>query len=606
MVVSEPDSPIGKIKSAVPGNGRRPTTAPTNVEVKEVTDPTDVSGRYSIARKVADLEKNPVRPLPFCPTSALPPFLEHDRRLLVFYAYFEEDVPESALETMRVHICEICFYVEDGTLEIRKTKQENSGMPHGVFLSRRRVPKNGDCSSYFTVDDMKIGNTVKIYGREFHIVGCNESTKSFVTIHHGWSEEDVVSQPLPADRFSEHNKEKMMRESGVPGVNRNRKMHELKEFMETAMGKHTSLADRGMFLECGQSALSFHVVWDDRERLYGDIQSFKLSYYLADNTVEIITLRAIGELKNAASKFLNRCKLPKPLGGVDGKEHEFYTWRDLAIGTSIVVFSRSMQILGCDAFTREFYDSKGINLGPNIFLETDKEVVAMVREIPMYNGFGSEEDSLRSCMGGIDPPPPKRDSSRMRDKEGVILRFNATLVNDNAEDKKRRFVIQFFMEDGTISIREPPVKNSGIVGGNFMKRQIMKKPDGTKRYTANDMFVGNEMSFNCHIFSLLSADEQTYKAMECGSDEVFPYSDFSRIQRILSQKIDDIKKYFVADYRGDGTIGMNEMAACCRSVGMSLNEQEVITLWRKVDKKGKGKVSFTKLIKLSSDIYNWK
>ncbi len=186
-----------------------------------------------------------------------------------------------------------------------------------------------------------------------------------------------------------------------------------------------------------------------------------------------------------------------------------------------------MQVLGCDAFTREFYDSKGITLGPNILLEADKEVVAMVREIPMYNGFGSEEDSLRSCMGGIDPPPPKRDFSRMRDKEGVVLRFNATLVNDNSEDKKRRFVIQFFMEDGTISIREPPVKNSGIVGGNFMKRQIMKKPDGTNRYKASDMFVGNEVSFNSHIFSLLSADEQTYKAMECGCDEVFPYSDFN-------------------------------------------------------------------------------
>jgi hypothetical protein len=54
----------------------------------------------------------------------------------------------------------------------------------------------------------------------------------------------------------------MRRESGVPGVNRSWKMHELKEFMETAMGKHTSLAGHGMFLECEQSALSFHVVWD--------------------------------------------------------------------------------------------------------------------------------------------------------------------------------------------------------------------------------------------------------------------------------------------------------------------------------------------------------
>jgi hypothetical protein len=46
----------------------------------------------------------------------------------------------------------------------------------------------------------------------------------------------------------------------------------------------------------------------------------------------------------------------------------------------------------------------------------------MIREIPRYNGFGSEEDSLRNCTRGIDPPPPKRDLSRMRDKKGVVLR----------------------------------------------------------------------------------------------------------------------------------------------------------------------------------------
>jgi hypothetical protein len=39
------------------------------------------------------------------------------------------------------------------------------------------------------------------------------------------------------------------------------------------------------------------------------------------------------------------------------------------------------QVLSCNAFKREFYDFKGV------LLEADKEVVAMVREIPMYNGL---------------------------------------------------------------------------------------------------------------------------------------------------------------------------------------------------------------------------
>ena len=37
------------------------------------------------------------------------------------------------------------------------------------------------------------------------------------------------------------------------------------------------------------------------------------------------------------------------------------------------------------------------------------------REVPPYNGFGSEEDSLCSCMGLL-PKPPKRDFIKFMEK----------------------------------------------------------------------------------------------------------------------------------------------------------------------------------------------
>ena len=79
---------------------------------KEVLDPTDVSGRYSFFRKQADRENGNIA-LPFCPESKLPSFIEHDRRVLLFKAYYEEDVLQSAIEEQRVHTCELYFYVED-------------------------------------------------------------------------------------------------------------------------------------------------------------------------------------------------------------------------------------------------------------------------------------------------------------------------------------------------------------------------------------------------------------------------------------------------------------------------------------------------------------
>jgi hypothetical protein len=41
----------------------------------------------------------------------------------------------------------------------------------------------------------------------------------------------------------------------------------------------------------------------------------------------------------------------------------------------------------------------------------------------------------------------------------------------NPDDHKRRFVISFFMGDGSVSIYEPPIQNSGFMGGKFLERQ---------------------------------------------------------------------------------------------------------------------------------------
>lgn len=413
--------------------------------------------------------------------------------------------------------------------------------------------------------------------------------------YHGWDEEDVESLPLPRDRFAESNKAKMRRESGVPGVDRKRKMNDLKQVMESMLGKESSMTDRGMFLECGTDALCFHVLWDDRERLYGDIQYFRLFYYLADDTVEIMRAHAKNDGRDQFTKLLKRSKLPKN-GRVLGSE--CYTWKDLAIGQTVNVFGRTMLIARCDAFTRQHYLSNGITLKDDMPLQMPEKKVEVKRVIPPYNGFGTEEDSLRSCTGGLNPPPPKKDLQKMRDKNGVILRFNAQLVSDKADDADRRFVIQFFMEDDTIAIREPPVRNSGVMGGNFLRRQTMKHENG-RYYAAKDMYVGNIVDIVGHQFLLLNADEYSYRLMEC-DDRTFPFSNFARLHEMITSKHDEIKSYFM-NYEGDGVLDQDGLAKCCDSLGLKLNTQEIITIWRKLDKKGKGKVAFTKFIKIASE-----
>jgi hypothetical protein len=580
----------------------------------EVTTPNDVSGRYSLYRQQKDKEAN-IHTLPFCPESNLPRFLEHDRHVLHFHAYFEEDVPytllQSAVETKRIMKCQINFFVEDETIEIIQIKQQNSGIPQGVFLRRSKIERpitkskfGGDLGTnketephiqkYYEVHDLKIGNVLDIYCHKFHIVDCNQSTREYALANLGWQQKDVTPLPFPKDSFEDAYKEKMMRESGVPGMDRKRKMNDLKEVMESMLGKQFSITDRGAFLACGQDALLFHAVWDDRPRLYGDLQFYRVVYYLADDTIEIYPINKKNDGRYPAPKLLTRMKLPKN----DAKCSEdltpkFVHWKDLGVGVELNVFGRSMLLANCDMYTRDYFAKHGIELKDDMPLVIEEEKLKFVHQIPPHNGFGSEEDSLRSCTGGINPPPVKRDLAKMREKQGVVLCFNARLHSDS---ENRRFVIQYFMEDDTMAVYEPPIRNSGIVGGKFLSRQVVKMHDGSK-YQASDMFIGNIIDMWCHHFELLNADENTYRLME-NDVKTFPFSDIDKVNKLLSSKKEEICKYFATTYEGNGKINQEQLAACCENVGLNLNKQQILTFWRKVDKKKKEKISFTKVIQL--------
>ena len=64
--------------------------------------------------------------------------------MLRFYAYFLESVQESRIENFRVRKCVLLFYLEDGTMQITETKQNNAGIPQGNFLRRGKIAKNDE------------------------------------------------------------------------------------------------------------------------------------------------------------------------------------------------------------------------------------------------------------------------------------------------------------------------------------------------------------------------------------------------------------------------------------------------------------------------------
>jgi hypothetical protein len=152
------------------------------------------------------------------------------------------------------------------------------------------------------------------------------------------------------------------------------------------------------------------------------------------------------------------------------------------------------------------------------------------------------------------------------------------------------------MEDDTIAIQEPPIRNSGVMGGKFLSRQVVKKNDGSK-YLPSDMYTGNVVDILCHNFELLNADDNSYRIME-NDTRTFPFSCYSNIRAKIGSKKDDVCRFFVTEFSGSHKITLEDLTESFRRTEIELNKQEILTMWRKIDKKRKGVVSFTKVVRL--------
>lgn len=441
--------------------------------------------------------------------------------VLCFYAYFKEAVHESSLENYRVRKCELMYYTADDTIQITERKQENSGVPQGNFMRRHKVPKDDD--SFFTLDDLEIDSFITIYRRTFHIVGANSSTLKFL---HATREHVPEMVDFPMDRYENERAAKMSRETGKDmHVSHGIKKNPMKAFAEAMLGKTVDNSGREGFLKYDRMVLRFTCLWDDRANLYGDLQQFKVHYFLTDDSIEVLAVYTPNCGRDPYPLLLKRAKLPKD---ATDERVGFYHWSDLAIGGVMHVFSRKLVLVDADEKTREFYDEQNMPLAPALLPEPEPPVTIR-REVPPHTGFGSEEDSMTSCVGSLVPTAPKKTRGENR-----TLRYLARLVSSQPEDEGREFVIQFFLVDQTLSIREPPKRNSGIVGGNFLRRGLNQvRDDHDIPLSQGHFYIGARISVGGHTFIITDSDDATMKHMERVSlsshGQVFPHSNYMMI-----------------------------------------------------------------------------
>ncbi|KFU84097.1 EF-hand domain-containing family member C2, partial [Chaetura pelagica] len=501
-----------------------------------------------------------------------PAWVAFDKQVLSFDAYFEDEVPDKNQEPYRIRYCKIYFYLEDDTIQVLEPRMKNSGINQGTILRRHRVPLPPPREDeFYTIDHFNINTEIVFYARIYKIIDCDQFTKNFLR------KMGIKLNP-PA---------------GHPDDPYTKKRQKILESMNP-LRPYERFDTLKQFLEHDKRVLRFFCVWDDPESMFHDPRELVLHYYLSDDTIDIKEIVPINSGRDTVPLFLRRDKLPKhaPVGlfqpgtitrqtvlnvfgnAIGGKSRylidnwktgavhqEFYKDSDLKIGAVINVWGRKIILCDCDEFTKEHYRTKyGIVDFTPVPYKAPPPPPKPEKTFPPYTGFGSEEDSLCSCMNLILKPPQKDVKKFMeKDRSGMesnILRFVAKLSTDSHVDKDRKFIISYFLSDDTISVFELTQENTGIAGGKFLERGRIKKPgqelfksEPSEYFKAQNLFVGATVCFHGHNFLLVDADEYTFKYMEKNANE-FPMAHIGvvlkKLKDIAEPRSREIRQAFAA------------------------------------------------------------
>eukprot|EP00775_Hariotina_reticulata_P011400 gene11400-11548_t len=533
---------------------------------------------------------------PTC-NSPLPRWVEQDRQVLRFFGYFLEAVTESNIENHRVRRVVVMYYLADDSMQVTEPKQDNSGIPQGVFVKRHQVDKQD--GGRFSPSDLAVGQTVTVYGRTYILVDADTFTRKWYA-----EQLDVELGPAgdyPADPVDHYRQHFGLTSTPV------KKSNDLGTFVEARLGKPSHLlgGDRlKQFLTQSGKVLRFYALWDDRSGLYGDRRPYILHYYLEDDTVEINEVHERNAGRDPFPVFLKRGPLPRerPRGAsLTGRIPKSLCCRptDFRIGGYVNVHGRDFLLHDCDTFTRQWYQSElGYPAEMLEAMQVAEAIPPMPRPaLPPYNGYGTLDDSRQNCVALV-PKPPKKDMHKLMNKDKIILRFTARMTPVSSvshADAGRRFVLSYFMMDDSILLFEAPVRNSGIIGGKFLERQRVYKPQSEEIYTYQDLYVGGHLSVFNRSFELLDADEYTYTYME-NNKHIFIMADADAILASLrvqaAGKADAVRTALIeADREGLGHITGEQLEQALAAAGLKFTRHQVIGLRRRMDKDRTGTVT---------------
>jgi hypothetical protein len=174
------------------------------------------------------------------------------------------------------------------------------------------------------------------------------------------------------------------------------------------------------------------------------------------------------------------------------------------------------------------------------------------------------------------------------DESTQVLNFSSKLISDYPEDRRRQFVVSYYLCDKTMAIFEAIVPNSGFRGGKFLQRTRVRNATTKKFFEGDAFYVGARIFVSGQTFELLDAAPHTLCLMEAHSDD-FPEANLPIvIQNLINgakQTTKSVRALFEGyDTRKTGFVAIEEAKAVFDSFVPQITKHAVLTLVRAFDK----------------------
>ena len=506
----------------------------------------------------------------------VPNWVKLDREVLRWYCYSKESVPESASENYRIRKFIVYYYLVDGTFRINEPKIRNSGLPCGDIYQRSQMIN--PLGRAYTPSDFTAGSEFEVCKRVYRVVDCDAKTMDYFkkTLRTDFGS----PESYPLDPFKESQKFSDAARMKNPTLSR-RITNEALLGGRPGLTGHKVTKDLSNFYENSGKELKFECVFDNTDQRDGKKEKYQLVYSLENDKIKIIRPKdVVAGVYSLNSVYLDYCRLPKdfakrdetPDNPLGRNEEKYYVAEDFRCGNFIQVYGRPFMLCRVDKATFDWYKARGIKQVPVKVEEEQSRIIKHV--IPPYNGWGSEADSITSCMHLV-PKPVKRDMLRFLENQGQTLRFKAKFASPlTPADAERRFVFTFYMEDLTVSIFEPAVPNSGVIGGKYLERGEYKR---SIRLKTDDELHPNHDRDNHPLVVLLREKMQQY---------------LTGGKYMLLEAF----KHFGGGGAGNDNITLKEFKHGCMMCGLPLTMRQARTLFGLYDDDDSGNISFQEFV----------